>query len=378
MKFKVDRASLLTHLNHVSKALAVRTPLPILTCIKCKASENGLLLVASDSDITVQTFLPMELKETQVLQVMEVGEIALPGKYFIELIKKSTKDTLEITSDEKFQVVIKNGRSKYKLNGFDTVNYPNIELIASDHKIQLSQKRLKEIIQQTFFSTSTNLSRPVLTGVLFDFQGGMLKCVATDSFRLSECLTPLKQQIEPVKVVIPKKSLVELNKLLIDSEDTIDLMIRRNQIAFQFDDMILQTRLLDGIYPETKEFVPQTYSTEIGIETSELYEAIDRASLMAKDQVSNVIKLRSYPEEQKLVIIASSPEIGEIEEEVDVNHIQGGAMEIACSSVYLLEALKAFESDEIVMGYNGTMRPLVIFDAEDDKMLQLIVPVRIE
>ena len=149
-----------------------------------------------------------------------------------------------------------------------------------------------------------------------------------------------------------------------------DILVENGVISIQ-QSKITDTRLDENVCGIVTQTVKE-------IETSELYEAIDRASLMAKDQVSNVIKLRSYPEEQKLVIIASSPEIGEIEEEVDVNHIQGGAIEIACSSVYLLEALKAFESDEIVMGYNGTMRPLVMFDAEDDKMLQLIVPVRVE
>ena len=378
MKFKVNRASLLEHLNHVSKALAVKTPLPILTCIKCEVSEEGVSLTASDSDITIQTFLPIEVNQTQVLKIEKEGKIALPGKYFIELIKKSNEETLEISANEQLQVTIKNGRNKYKLNGLDVVNYPNIDFIQSEQKITIDEKTLKKIIHQTSFSAAVNLNRPILTGVQFAFKDDVLECVATDSFRLSKCFIEMDQSIEPISFTIPKKSLVELGKLLKDSTEKVELVIQRNQVAFRFDYMSFQTRLLDGIYPSTKEFVPATFNTEIGIEKSELYKAVDRASLMSKDQMSNVIRLRSFEDEEKLVIIARSPEIGEIQEELDINIISGVSIDIACSSVYLLDALKAFEGDEIILGYNGTMRPFVINDVEDKEMLQLIVPVRID
>lgn len=378
MKFKIERAALLSHLNHVSKALAVRTPLPILTFIKCKVSEEGMLLVASDSDITIQTFLSVDAQTQKTLTVIEAGEIALPGKYFIELIKKSTKELLEITSDEKFQVIIKNGRSKYKLNGFDTVNYPKIEMITNEKRIPLTQLELKQLIQETAFACSMSSSRPILTGVHFLFQNQQLQAVATDSFRLGKTTLPLKQSVEPMDIVIPKKSLMELSKLLTDSEDIVYLAVQRNQVAFEFESMTFQTRLLDGTYPDTKEFVPQTFQTEIGLDIPELYEALDRASLMAKDQTSNVVRLRGDQQEQKIIIIAQSPEIGEIEEEVDANFIKGNTFEVACSSVFLLEALKTFESDEMMIGYNGSMRPLVLFETENEQMLQLIVPVRID
>ena len=378
MKFKVNRASLLEHLNHVSKALAVKTPLPILTCIKCEVSEEGVSLTASDSDITIQTFLPIEVNQTLVLKIEKEGKIALPGKYFIELIKKSNEETLEISANEQLQVTIKNGRNKYKLNGLDVVNYPNIDFIQSEQKITIDEKTLKKIIHQTSFSAAVNLNRPILTGVQFAFKDDVLECVATDSFRLSKCFIEMDQSIEPISFTIPKKSLVELGKLLKDSTEKVELVIQRNQVAFRFDYMSFQTRLLDGIFPSTKEFVPAAFNTEIGVEKSELYKAVDRASLMSKDQMSNVIRLRSFEDEEKLVIIARSPEIGEIQEELDINIISGVSIDIACSSVYLLDALKAFEGDEIILGYNGTMRPFVINDVEDKEMLQLIVPVRID
>lgn len=378
MKIKIHRASLLEHLNYVSKALAVKTPLPILTCIKLEVSEEGLSLTASDSDITIQTFLPIEVKQNQVLKVEEEGKIALPGKYFIELIKKSNKEMLEISSDEKLQVIIKNGRNKYRLNGIDVVNYPHIDFIQSEQKITLTEKTLKQIIQQTAFSAATSLNRPVLTGIHFLFDNNVLECVATDSFRLSKSFVELNQSIEPVSFTIPKKSLVELGKLLKDTTDEVELVIQQNQVAFRFNYLSFQTRLLDGYYPSTKEFVPTAFNTEISVDKTELYEAVDRASLMSKDQISNVIRLQSFADEQKLVIIARSPEIGEIQEELDINAVKGENIDTACSSVFLLEALKTFEGDEIVLGYNGTTRPFVLNDVECDKILQLIVPVRID
>ena len=251
-------------------------------------------------------------------------------------------------------------------------------MVTNEKRIPLTQLELKQLIQETAYACSISPNRPVLTGVHFLFQDQLLQAVATDSFRLGKTMLSLKQPVETVEIVIPKKSLMELGKLLTDSEEIVYLAIQRNQVAFEFEYMTLQTRLLDGIYPNTKEFVPQTFQTEIGLDISELYEALDRAALMAKDQASNVVRLRGDQKEQKIVIIARSPEVGEIEEEVDANFIKGNAFEIACSSVFLLEALKTFESDEIIIGYNGSMRPLVLFDAENDQMIQLIVPVRME
>ena len=378
MKIKVDRQLLLTQLSYISKAIPTKTPLPVLTGIKFVVSDEGLYLTTSDSDITINTFLPLEVNDTQVIQIDAVGSIIIPGKYFIEIIKKLNGDTIEISTFEGNYVTIKCGRSEYTLNGFDVTQYPNIELIKNDDPIHMEKQLLKTIIRQTVFSTANSENRPVLTGVNFRYDADELMCVATDSFRLSKKTVPLNKLHDSFNIVIPGRSLIELSKILDDSHNSVDIYLANNQILFQIGNISFQSRLLDGIYPETKEFVPTTFGIEIKANYHELYNAFDRAALIARDQVSNVVKLNILPEEGKLLITANSPEVGKVEEEVQVEMISGGELRIACSALFIIDALKAINNSDVIMSFNGDMRPFILRDQYDETTIQLIVPVRME
>ena len=136
LKIKVDRQLLLTQLSYISKAIPTKTPLPVLTGIKFVVSDEGLYLTTSDSDITINTFLPLEVNDTQVIQIDAVGSIIIPGKYFIEIIKKLNGDTIEISTFEGNYVTIKCGRSEYTLNGFDAVSYTHLDVYKRQHLIR--------------------------------------------------------------------------------------------------------------------------------------------------------------------------------------------------------------------------------------------------
>lgn len=378
MKFKIDRKLLLKQLSYVDKAIPTKTPLPVLTGIKFVVTEEGLYLTTSDSDITINTFLPLEVNDTQVIQIDSVGSIVIPGKKLIKIIKKHKNYIVEFSTIENSRVMIKFGKSEYILNAFDASQYPNINLIKSDESFRLEKDLLKTIIHQTVFAVAKSKNRPVLTGVNFRYDADELMCVATDSFRLSKKLVPLNKLHEPFNIVIPGRSLIELSKILDDSHESVDVYLANNQILFQIGNISFQSRLLDGIYPETKEFVPTTFGIEIKANYHELYNAFDRAALIARDQVSNVVKLNILPEEGKLLITANSPEVGKVEEEVQVEMISGGELCIACNALFIIDALKAINNSDVIMSFNGDMRPFILRDQYDETTIQLIVPVRME
>lgn len=378
MKFKIDRKLLLKQLSYVDKAIPTKTPLPVLTGIKFVVAEEGLYLTTSDSDITINTFLPLEVNDTQVIQIDSVGSIVIPGKKLIKIIKKHKNYIVEFSTIENSRVMIKFGKSEYILNAFDASQYPNIDLIKSDESFRLEKDLLKTIIHQTVFAVAKSENRPVLTGVNFRYDADELMCVATDSFRLSKKLVPLNKLHEPFNIVIPGRSLIKLSKILDDSHESVDVYLANNQILFQIGNISFQSRLLDGIYPETKEFVPTTFGIEIKANYHELYNAFDRAALIARDQVSNVVKLNILPEEGKLLITANSPEVGKVEEEVQVEMISGGELCIACSALFIIDALKAINNSDVIMSFNGDMRPFILRDKYDETTIQLIVPVRME
>ena len=380
MKLKVDRQLLLNQLSYISKAIPNKTPLPVLTGIKFVVTEEGLYLTSSDSDITINTFLPLEIDDTQVIQIDEVGAIVIPGKYFIEIIKKLNGSTIEISTFEGNYITIKCGRSEYTLNGFDVTQYPNIELIQNESAIHMEKQLLKTIIRQTVFSVATNENRPVLTGVNFRYDEEELVCIATDSFRLSKKIVPLKNETKPFNIVIPGRSLIELSRILDDSQHSVDIYLSSNQILFRTGNISFQTRLLDGIYPEMNEFIPTTVGIEIKANYQEVYNAFDRAALIARDQLSNVVKLNIFPEEGRMQITANSPEVGKVEEVVQIEMINGSELHIACSALFIIDALKAINnpSSDVIIGFNGDMRPFILWDQNDETTIQLIVPVRME
>jgi len=380
LKLKVDRQLLLNQLSYISKAIPNKTPLPVLTGIKFVVTEEGLYLTSSDSDITINTFLPLEIDDTQVIQIDEVGAIVIPGKYFIEIIKKLNGSTIEISTFEGNYITIKCGRSEYTLNGFDVTQYPNIELIQNESAIHMEKQLLKTIIRQTVFSVATNENRPVLTGVNFRYDEEELVCIATDSFRLSKKIVPLKNETKPFNIVIPGRSLIELSRILDDSQHSVDIYLSSNQILFRTGNISFQTRLLDGIYPEMNEFIPTTVGIEIKANYQEVYNAFDRAALIARDQLSNVVKLNIFPEEGRMQITANSPEVGKVEEVVQIEMINGSELHIACSALFIIDALKAINnpSSDVIIGFNGDMRPFILWDQNDETTIQLIVPVRME
>lgn len=380
MRIEVDRQLLLNQLSYISRAIPNKTPHPVLTGIKFVVTESGLYLTGSDSDITIKTHLPLEVEDTQVINIEETGSIIIPGKYFIEIIKKLSGDTIKISTFEGNYVTIKCGGSEYTLNGFDVGQYPNIELIKRDDAIQIEKQLLKNIIRQTVFSTANNENRPVLTGVNFRHDEDELICIATDSFRLSKKSVPLEKRHKPFNVVIPGRSLKDLSNILDDTADSVEIHLSSNQVLFQFGNISFQSRLLEGIYPETSEFVPTTVGIELKADYLELYNAFDRASLIARDQFSNVVKLNIQPEAGKMLITANSPDVGKVEEDVRIEMLKGSELRIACSALFIIDALKAINSpnSDVVIGFNGDMRPFILRDQNDETTIQLIVPVRME
>ena len=378
MKLKIDRQLLTAQLAHISKALPTKSPLTILLGIKIVVTPVGVFLTSSDSDITINTFLPLEVKGTQVIKIEEVGSIVIPGKYFIEIIRKLTGETIEITTFEGNFMMIKCGQSEYTLNGFDEMDYPNIELIKTGEPLRIEKQLLKSVVRQTSFSVGSGENRPVLTGINFRYEDNVLTCTATDSFRLSKKVIDLESDHVPFNIVIPGRSLNELAKILDDSAEAVDIHISNNQVLFQSGFVAFQSRLLDGIYPEVREFVPTTFGIEIKVKYHDLLEALDRTALIARDQVSNVMKLNFLPQTSKLLMTAQAPEVGKVEEDVNIEFLTGGELHISCSVVYMIDAIKALNSSDVIIGLNGDMKPFVLRNEKDDTTIQLIVPVRME
>ncbi|MFJ8063527.1 DNA polymerase III subunit beta [Psychrobacillus sp. NPDC096426] len=376
MKFEIMRQRLLDGLNDVMKAVSSKTTVPILTGIKLEVTEEGLKLTGSDSDITIQKFIKAEENGNQVIRIIEEGAIVVQARMFNEIIRKLPTSDVEIEVKENQHTHIRSGKSKFHLIGLEASNYPLLPEIQDDRQFIVPANSLKSIVRETVFAVSTSENRPVLTGVLWQIKGGELTCVATDSHRLARRKLTLEQPIEgEYNVVIPGKSLNELSKIIGDSSQPVYIAITNQQVLFKTEDVLLYSRLLEGNYPDTSRLIPTEFKTSITMNGKALFQAIDRASLLAREERNNIVRLASL-EGNTVEISSNSPEIGEVEEEIQSTLIEGEGIALSFSAKYMMDALRALDGQDIMIQFTGAMRPFILHSANDDIVLQLIVPVR--
>ena len=266
MKFDIMRDRLLAGLNDVMKAVSSKTTIPILTGIKIDVTNEGMSLTGSDADITIQTFIPVEENGEQLMTVTQPGSIVLQAKMFNEIIRKLPTNDVEIEVTNGSATNIRSGKSDFHLIGLDASEYPLLPEIAADRQFSIPADLLKSIIRETVFAVSTSESRPVLTGVNLKITDNELICVATDSHRLARRKVQLENLPTDVSsVVIPGKSLNELNKILEDTTNPVQIVVTNQQVLFKTEDVLFFSRLLEGNYPDTSRLIPDDYKTNVTI-----------------------------------------------------------------------------------------------------------------
>ncbi len=374
MNFSINKDVLLNNLLVSQKALSTKTPAPYLQGIKLEVYKNELILITSNSDITIK----ISIKDESLI-VEDTGEVLIPGRVFVDFIRKLDKGMIEISVIDNSVLKIHSNNTDLSLNLQNVDDYPEINFVMSDKPIKLESKIMRSIIKQTTFATSNIENRPILTGVNIKVDGNNLTAIATDSFRLSQKSINIKDNFDEMNVVIPGKSLDELIKILETDLEEILIHLNHKTILFEYGNILFQSRLLEGNFPETGRLIPTDFPIIIKFRTNDLLVAIERASLLSsKDNLNSIVKLYLKPN-NVVEITSNSPEIGKVVEEIyPVEKAIGTPLKIAFSSKYFLDALKTFNSEEIYVKFTGEVRPFVIEGDKDTGLIELILPVRTE
>ena len=374
MNFQINKDILLSNLIVAHKALSNKTPNPALQGIKLDVLSDHLIITTSNSDIAIK----LVIKDPSLV-IKKQGSVLIPGKYFIEIIRKLDGLKVVISSVVDNMIRIEADRSDITLNMMDIDDYPELEFSEKIKSIKINVRTLKTIIRQTAFATSSIENRPILTGVNFKIDGNKLTAIATDSYRLSQKQIELSEVYEPLNIIIPGRSLDELIKVLENNNEMVELHFDQSKILFKYRSLLFQSRLLEGNYPETSKLVPTEFPIIIKFNKENLSTAIERASLLSSRDGNNAIVKLQLRQDNIVEITSNSPEIGKVLEEVyPVDEIIGAPIKIAFSSKYILDALKIFNSSEITINFTGEIRPFIIKGDYDENMLQLILPVRTE
>ncbi len=379
MNLTIDRDVLIDNLNTISRGLPTKTPNPLLLGIKLYVTETDLFMTSSNSDISVE----VDINDPS-LEIRETGEAVVPGRFFIDIVRKinSRKINLFLTDDN--ILYIKVDRGEYQLKIMDPVDYPKMDYVAQDNPLELSSDELKELIRTTSFAASQSEKRPILTGVNFKNVDGKLIVTATDSFRLAQKTINIPEY-PAFDIVVPSKSLDELNRAIDNYDGGIKLYFSQNKLLAVFKNVCFQTRLLDGNFPNTNNLILYNFPYVLKFNKDELLNVVESVSLLSprdKDRdreiTYSIIKL-SLKVDRVIELSTQNQAIGGVNLQIiPTDVIANGPITIGFSSRYLLEALRSFMSTEVTLNLTGEVRPFIIRGDDDANLTQLILPVRIE
>lgn len=375
INFSINKTLFLQALNTTKRAISSKNAIPILSTIKIDVTPEGVALSGSNGQISIENFISIK-DENAGLLVTSPGSILLEATFFINVVSSLPDVTLDFKEIEQKQVLLTSGKSEITLKGKDADQYPRIQEIAASNPLVLETKLLKQLINETAFAASVQESRPILTGVHFVLSDNKeLKTVATDSHRMSQKGITLDKNGDNFDVVIPSRSLREFTSVFSDDIETVEVFFANNQILFRSEHISFYTRLLEGNYPDTDRLIPTEFNTEATFNVANLRFAMERARLLSNATQNGTVKL-----EFKNGVVSShvhSPEVGRVNEEIDTSAVSGEDLSISFNPTYLIEALKAIDSEQVVIRFISSVRPFTLVPEENEQgFIQLITPVR--
>ena len=364
MKFICEKQKLQEGISISSKAITGKTTMPILEGIYITAKKDGLTLIGSDMDVSIETKVEAN--------VIEEGMLVIDSKIFGEIIRKLPNSQIIIETLENEIMQITCEKSVFNLVYMNGEDYPEIPQINENLSVEVQQSILKSMIRGTSFAIAQDETRPILQGILFEVKDKKLNLVALDGYRLA-IRNEFLDNDSNIEVVIPGKTLNEVSRILEDISEIVKITFTNNHILFNLSNTKIISRLLDGKFVNYSSLLPQEHKISLEVKKQDLQNCIERASLMAKDSNSNLIKLDV---QEDTLVITSNSQLGKVREEVSVN-LQGESIQIAFNSRYLLDVLKNVEDDEVVLEMTSGVSPCVIKCKNTDSSKYLVLPVRL-
>lgn len=370
MKFTCNQSVLAEAVNNVLPAVSSKSSLTALEGLYLECSNNQLSLTGYN----------LELGITKTIEVasLEEGEIILPARLLADILNKSADGDVTFSTDHKNLTVITNNNSEYTILGIDAKEYPDIPTINEENTFSLPAGLMKNMIAQTLFAVSISDQIPITTGTLFDLSDNLLNMVSVDGCRLA-------MRKETVKVdgnfyfVVPGKTLSEIQKLIIkltgeDEDEKIVMNVSRKHIIFIMKGYSIVSRLLEGEFLDYHAAIPNSCQSTVRLSTREFIRSIERASIIITDKIKSHIKC-SFEEEQ--IHVSCVTTIGKVNDTVSAK-LNGDPVTIGFNNKYMIDALKASESDEVVLQFNGALAPIKILPVDGDSFLFLVLPVRLK
>ena len=366
MKFKVKREAILKPLQAVSGVVERRQTLPVLSNILLVANPEGIAMTATD--------LEVELKAHASLPVEEPGEITVPARKFMDICR-NLPEAADITlTAEEGRVVLKSGRSRFTLSTLPATEFPAVETSQFQHDFSLTQTSLRHLIEQTGFAMAQQDVRYYLNGLLLEMTAERLRCVATDGHRLALCDEEVPTSVsETAQVIVPRKGVMELMRLLEDSDSLARVQVSANHIKVTTPDLTITSKLIDGKFPDYDRVIPRPEAPPMVANRETFRQALQRTAILSNEKYRGV---RLNMQDNVLKILAHNPEQEEAEDEIEVRY-EGPGLEIGFNVNYLIDAITAIESEEVKLVVTDANSSALITASNSESCLYVVMPMRL-
>lgn len=366
MKFSIQREELLPALQTVNGVVERRQTLPILSNLLLSAGPEALQLTATDMEVELVA---------SIKKVVKGGmEVTVSARKFLDICRALPEQAALGLEFEGDRAIVTSGKSRFTLSTLPAREYPLIEMAERIAEFSLAQGRFKTLLDRTAFAMAQQDVRYYLNGLLLELSKGRVRAVATDGHRLALCDSEADLTLsEPIQVIVPRKGVLELIRLLSDSEDMVRVQLSRNHIRVDRGDLRFTSKLIDGKFPEYEKVIPVEGGTPIVADREQLRHSLIRASILSNEKYRGV---RIMLTKNSLRALAHNPEQEEAEEEIEVKY-EGEDLEIGFNVSYLLDALSIVRGDTVRITMTDPGTSALILPEGASACRYVVMPMRL-
>jgi len=367
MKFTITREKLQEGLLAVVSAVPTKTTLPVLSNILIEARKDGIRFSGTDLDISVAT--------TVAADVDEEGAITLPAKKLSDIARELPSSSVRLSSAGEQRVQVECGKSRFRLLGLPKDEFPSFPQVKFEGAWRAPAKELHKLIGHVAFAVSTEESRPILNGVLWELRKDRMRMVATNGHRLARMEVPIQSGSTQADLIVPPKALEQIRRLFPADED-VEIAKSENHLGFRTGSTQVFTRLIEGPYPNYEQVIPRENDKFATVDKMAMSSALRRMSIVASDQTH---RIRLALTGGNLKFSVQTPDLGEAQDEMPVTY-EGDGLEIGFNAAYLLEILKYMPTDEVRFTFKAPERAATAEPVGWDdtaSYLALVMPLRL-
>ena len=375
MKFKINKNEFLKGLLQVGKIIPIKHTNPIFVNIKLELTTDSLILTGSNGDLSITTSIPFFRNNQEIIRDVQLGSILANSDILCNIVKRLDGDEIafDVLDDNEARIEV-DDKASFNLHCIDANEYADLDFSFKGVKIILNACEIANVVSQVSFAASIKNVKPVLTGVNIEGSGSKINFVATDSARLAK--KEVEAEISEVfNTTVPVRTFQEIARSITD-EDKITLYINDRRILVELKDTIISSVLLPGTYPNVKNIIPKNFLYTLEVDANDLIKTIETANVFSASTGEKGATIRCYMSQENVVFRCSSDQNGNSSVMLNLFKYTGERLEISFKCEYVLSAVKALKTSEVLLCFQGEMKPFVIIGKNDPSVIQLLTPVK--